>query len=216
MSASELRSCLLAAAGALEAARDELCRLDAVAGDGDHGVTMTLAARAVRQRLESNPQADGAELLRQAALGMGSVGGAIGPIYATALLRIAVAVQSLPSTFTMTDVRSLAETGMAAIATLSRAKPGDKTIVDAIAPAVDAVVAAEASGEPLESALPLVVEAARKGAESTAEMVATIGRASRFGERSRGWADPGATSFAVVLKAFVGAYLARQSATGRV
>ena len=86
---SELRGCILAAADALEAARDELGVLDARAGDGDHGMTMAIAARSVRQKLTASPDASGPDLIRQVALGIGSVGGAIGPIYMTGLLKIA-------------------------------------------------------------------------------------------------------------------------------
>src|SRR5207244_3111764 len=129
---SILREAILAAAAAVEAARDELTRLDSVAGDGDHGVTMTFAARAVRQKLEQSPDADGADLLVQVAQAMGSVGGAIGPLYATALLRVARTIRSLqlsPDGPTTGDLRACAETAEAAITELGGARPGDKTVV---------------------------------------------------------------------------------------
>ncbi len=203
MSTERLRACVLAAATAVEASRDELCRLDAAAGDGDHGVTMALAARAVRQALAASPDAAGPDLVTKLAMAMGSVGGAIGPIYASGLLAIADTVRKLPpdEPATVATVLACAEAAEAAITGLGRAKPGDKTILDALDPAIAALRHAQASGADLDAALKAAVEAAREGAASTAGMVASLGRASRLGERSRGVADPGASSFALILDA---------------
>jgi dihydroxyacetone kinase len=148
---------------------------------------MALAARAVRKALEDAPEATGPDLLLKVAMAMGSVGGASGPIYASGLLAAAGAVRSGG------DIAACAEAAEDAIASLGRAKPGDKTILDALHPAVEALRA----GSDLRSA----ADAAREGAEATAQMVATVGRASRLGERSRGAADPGATSLAIILDA---------------
>ena len=105
----QLRTAILAATDALETARDELSRLDAHAGDGDHGVTMTIAARAVRSRLDKlPPDCPDTELLLAVARAAGSVGGAIGPIYASALLRIVNTLQERQSELaTMTPVSRL-------------------------------------------------------------------------------------------------------------
>jgi dihydroxyacetone kinase len=194
---------VLAAAGVVEASRDELCRLDAGAGDGDHGVTMALAARAVRQALAASPEASGPELVTKLAMAMGSVGGAIGPIYAAGLLAIAGTLRKLPPDEPVTtgDLLACAEAAETAITGLGRAKPGDKTILDALDPAIGALRQASASGLGLDAALDAAAAAAREGAASTAAMVATMGRASRLGERSRGLADPGASSFALILDA---------------
>jgi dihydroxyacetone kinase len=194
---------VLAAAGVVEASRDELCRLDAGAGDGDHGVTMALAARAVRQALAASPEASGPELVTKLAMAMGSVGGAIGPIYAAGLLAIAGTLRKLPpdEPVTTSDLLACAEAAETAITGLGRAKPGDKTILDALDPAIGALRQASASGLGIDAALDAAAAAAREGAASTAAMVATMGRASRLGERSRGLADPGASSFALILDA---------------
>jgi dihydroxyacetone kinase len=194
---------VLAAAGVVEASRDELCRLDAGAGDGDHGVTMALAARAVRQALAASPEASGPELVTKLAMAMGSVGGAIGPIYAAGLLAIAGTLRKLPPDEPVTtgDLLACAEAAETAITGLGRAKPGDKTILDALDPAIGALRQASASGLGIDAALDAAAAAAREGAASTAAMVATMGRASRLGERSRGLADPGASSFALILDA---------------
>ena len=203
VNSSSLRKGVLAAAGAVEASRDELCRLDAGAGDGDHGVTMALAARAVRQAIDSAPDAAAPELLTKIALAMGSVGGAIGPIYASGVLAIAGTLRKLEpdGPLTVAGLRACAEAAEAAITQLGHAKPGDKTIVDALSPAVDALRQADVSGTTFDVALAAAAAAARQGAESTAAMVASVGRASRLGERSRGVADPGASSFALIMGA---------------
>ena len=196
-----LRACVLAAADAIEASRDELCRLDAAAGDGDHGVTMALAARAVRQALADAPDATEHELLIKIAVAMGSVGGASGPIYASALLAIATTLDGLPAgPMTVARMLTLGEAAENAISAIGHARPGDKTILDALHPAVEAL----RQGQDLSA----TAKAARAGAEASAEMAATIGRASRLGERSRGLPDPGATSLAVILDAIASTYSA--------
>ena len=194
---------MIAAAEVVEASRDELCRLDAAAGDGDHGVTMALAARAVRQTLAASPDASGAELVTKLAMAIGSVGGAIGPIYASGLLAVAGALRALPAKekLTVPQLIACAEAAESAISGLGRSKPGDKTILDALDPAVAALRHASAAGRDLNDALDAAAAAARDGAASTAAMIASVGRASRLGERSRGLADPGASSFALIMDA---------------
>jgi len=198
-----LEAYVTAAADAVEASKDDLCRLDAVAGDGDHGVTMALAARAVRQTLAAAPGVSGAELVTKLAMAMGSVGGAIGPIYASGLLAIAGSLRLMPpdEPLTVAQMLACAEAAETAITQLGRAKPGDKTILDALDPAVSALREADASGAGLDAALNAAAAAAREGAASTAAMIASVGRASRLGERSRGLADPGASSFALIMGA---------------
>jgi dihydroxyacetone kinase-like protein len=188
-----LRECIVAACDAVEGARDELCRLDAAAGDGDHGVTMSVAARAVRGALEAAPDATGADLVTKVAMALASVGGASGPVYATGALAVAAAMRQGG------DLVASADAAEKAIASLGHAKPGDKTILDALHPAVEAL---RADGD-----LQRAAAAAREGAAATAQMVATVGRASRLGERSRGTADPGATSLAIILQAMAAATL---------
>jgi len=201
VSSRVLRACVLAAADAIEASRDELCRLDAAAGDGDHGVTMALAARAVRQALADAPDATEHELLIKIAVAMGSVGGASGPIYASGLLAIATTLDGLPAgPMTVARMLTLGEAAENAISAIGHARPGDKTILDALHPAVEAL----RQGQDLSA----TSKAARAGAEASAEMAATIGRASRLGERSRGLPDPGATSLAVILDAIASTYSA--------
>jgi dihydroxyacetone kinase len=204
---ARLRLAIEAAADAVDASRDELCRIDAVAGDGDHGVTMTLAARAVRGVLAETPDdAEPADLLTRLAVAVGSVGGAIGPLWATGLLGVATTLRARPAALgplTVADARRCAEAAEAGIASLGGAKPGDKTVLDAVDPLVAALRDAEASGADLGPALQAAAAAAAAGAAATVDMVATVGRASRLGERGRGSPDPGATSFSIVSEALV-------------
>jgi dihydroxyacetone kinase len=207
MSSSRIRSSILAAADVVEAARDELCRLDAGAGDGDHGVTMALAARSVRQAL-AGADLSGADLVTKVAMAMGSVGGAIGPIYASGLLAVAATMRRFApnESPTVDQVLASAEAAQTAISALGGAKLGDKTILDALEPAVQSLRQSHSSGARLNDAVSAAVTAARVGADSTALLIATVGRSSRLGERSRGLPDPGATSFALAIAAAADAY----------
>jgi len=199
---------VLAVADALEAAREELCRLDSPAGDGDHGVTMALAARAARKALEEAPEAGGADLLARVATAVASVGGASGPLYASALLAAAATLRVADSgPVTVALIARCAEAAESAIANLGQARPGDKTILDALEPAVRSL--RETSLTDLADALAEAGAAAREGAASTAQMTAAVGRARALGERSRGFADPGATSLAIIVEAAASACRAR-------
>ena len=102
----DLRTRILAACDAIEAHRDELGRLDAVAGDGDHGVSMAFGARAVRAQLEAHPDATGPALLALIASSAGSVGGAIGPLWATMLIRASSTARRLPEISTTDGIHS--------------------------------------------------------------------------------------------------------------
>jgi D-erythrulose 4-kinase len=206
-----LAACILAAADAVDANRDELGRLDAVAGDGDHGLTMAHGARAVRKAIKENPDATPAELLMKVAMAMGSIGGAIGPIYATALLKVAGVVRvSAPvdGAANVAQLRACADAAVTAVMALGHAKPGDKTVLDAMAPLAESLRASEAEVASVDVALVRARDAALAGAAATAGMIASIGRAARLGELSRGTADAGATSFAMIVAAAVDSYLA--------
>jgi dihydroxyacetone kinase len=208
---TSLRAAILAAAVAVEAQREALCELDAKTGDGDHGVTMTMGARGVRRGLEGVAGEDPVALVRAAALGMAGAGGAIGPIYGRGLLAVATeleAIRSGPGGIIPADPTTLARcaaAAQAAVVSLGGASPGDKTILDALAPTTAALEDADRRHEPLDAALAAARAAATDGAEATAAMAARIGRSARFGERSRGLADAGATSFAIVVGALVDA-----------
>ena len=210
-----LAAAIRAAADAVDAARAELGRLDGAAGDGDHGMTMSIAARNVRKRLDgASEDATPADLLRLASQAVAGVGGAIGPLYSGALAAMAAEIEASPAA-AHGDVARLARAAAAAegaIVSLGHAAPGDKTVIDALHPLVESLREAEARGVDVGAAVHAAAEAAEGGAASTADLVARVGRASRLGERSRGLPDAGATSFAIIVRALAEAH--RASPTG--
>jgi dihydroxyacetone kinase len=169
---------------------------------------MALAARGVREQLAAAPGSSDAELVSRIALAMGSVGGAIGPLYASGLLAVASTLRNLRADEELSVDRVLAwsEAAETAISKLGRAAPGDKTVLDALHAAVVSLRRSQERGATAGDALNEAAAAAREGASSTAGMVATVGRASRLGERSRGLADPGATSFGLILTTLAATY----------
>jgi dihydroxyacetone kinase len=204
----DLRPAILAAADAVDAARAELGRLDGAAGDGDHGMTMSIAARNVRRRLEkAAADTPSGDLIRLVAAALGDVGGAIGPLHSAALTAIATEIDASNGTGTsdVARIRRAAEAAETAIVGLGHAAPGDKTVVDALHPVVESLREAEAGAHALRPALEAAATAAEAGAATTADMIARIGRASRLGERSRGLPDAGASSLAIIVRALVGA-----------
>lgn len=178
----------------------ELTRLDSAIGDADHGTNMDRGFRAVRERALSQDGADVATLFRQTGMALVStVGGAGGPLYGTLFLRMAQSATGKDG-LTVADLRDALAAGLGGVVERGKAQPGDKTMVDALGPAVQALDAAVArGGEPAE-ALREAARAARRGAEETIPMQARRGRASYLGERSVGHQDPGATSSALLVE----------------
>ncbi|SDC89043.1 dihydroxyacetone kinase subunit DhaL [Paraburkholderia lycopersici] len=181
-------------------ARDELCRLDGVIGDADHGIAMEQGFTAASQAIDALPaQATLADQLNAAAKGfLNAVGASSGPLYATAFLRaakVAGARHALPLNEAPGLIVAMAE----GIRLRGRAGIGEKTMVDVWAPAAAAIEQGMADGLPVREIMTRAGEAATAGAESTIAMVATKGRSSRLGERSVGHVDPGAASAAMVL-----------------
>ncbi len=214
---AQLRAAMLEAADAMDGARSELGRLDGVAGDGDHGMTMSIAARNLRKRLAALPADTApADLIRAAAASVADVGGAIGPLYSAALTSIAADVEKLPpgATPDVTILRRAGEAALAAITGLGHAGPGDKTVVDALHPMVAALREAEAGGAGAGSAASAAADAAERGAAATADLIARFGRASRLGERSRGLPDAGATSLALIVRTLANARVRHESGGG--
>jgi phosphoenolpyruvate---glycerone phosphotransferase subunit DhaL len=185
--------------------RETLIELDRQIGDGDHGENLARGFTAVVAKLDAlaeQPADVGAVLKLVATTLMSTVGGAAGPLYGTAYLRAAkvTAVPALDSA----AVVAMLEAGLEGIVARGKASPGEKTMVDAWTPAVEAAVAAADNGASPAAVLAAAAEAARAGAEATTPLVATKGRASYLGERSAGHQDPGATSTALILDAAAG------------
>ena len=186
-----------------------LTALDQAIGDGDHGTNMDRGFTAIVAMIAAGPAEGETELVQAAARLRSSgrtlistVGGAAGPLYGTALLRASSAVAAAPDgTRTATIMLDALEAAIGGIQGLGKSAPGEKTMLDALAPALSAGRAAEASGQEPEAIGRAVADAADAGAASTIPMLATKGRASYLGERSIGHQDPGATSSALLLRA---------------
>jgi dihydroxyacetone kinase-like protein len=196
-----LMSWLRAAAAAIRAERDRLTELDAAIGDADHGANLDRGFTAVVASLPPEPTADAGALLKSAGLRLiSTVGGASGPLYGTAFRRAGRLLEGF-SEVGARDLLAALEAFRDGIATMGKAEPGDKTMIDAITPAVAAMARALDAGEPLPAALRAAADAAQAGAEATTPLVARRGRASYLGERSAGHQDPGATSAALIIRA---------------
>jgi len=176
-----------------------LTDLDAAVGDADHGVNMDRGMKAVVAKLDDGSDLGG--VCKQVATALiGSVGGAAGPLYGTLFLRMAPVLGPVPSVDATTFAAAL-RAGVDGVVARGHAEPGDKTMVDALAPAVQTLDAALAAGAALPDALRLAADAAAAGRDATTPLVARKGRASYLGERSAGHLDPGAASSAMLIAA---------------
>ncbi|HEY4250668.1 MAG TPA: dihydroxyacetone kinase family protein [Roseomonas sp.] len=196
--APALQAAALAVAAALDAAEASLTELDARTGDGDLGISMVRGAAAIR----ALPDADWADPpTALAAMGGAlrrAIAGSSGPFYATALLRAARALPAAPSP---ADWAAAFREGVAAIAELGGARPGDRTMLDALVPAAEAFAAAQGRGQAPAVALGAAVTAAEAGTAATAAMHPRLGRASYLGDRAIGNPDAGAAAVVVWLRA---------------
>lgn len=206
MSAELVAAWLRAAAQAIHARRDWLTELDAAIGDGDHGINLDRGFELVAARLELVQPGDvgaGALLQEAGRIVLGSVGGASGALYGRAFARAgATIVSKRESVAGPVDavVRAL-DAAADAIATLGRAAPGDKTMIDALDPARRAMRTSASEGRAFGEAVARAAAAADAGAAATFPLVARRGRASYLGDRSRDHLDPGAASMAILLRA---------------
>jgi dihydroxyacetone kinase-like protein len=178
-----------------------LTELDSAIGDADHGSNMARGMAAVMEKVESTPAATADELFKMVGMTLvTSVGGASGPLYGTFFLRLGMAAGPV----TQCDAGTLAvalRAGLEGVVARGKAEAGDKTMFDALAPALDALDAAVASGATLAEATAAANVAAAAGRDATEPLVARKGRASYLGERSAGHLDPGATSTALLFDA---------------
>ena len=178
-----------------------LTDLDAAIGDADHGLNMDRGMKAVVANLDDNAPGDLGAVCKQVATALiSSVGGAAGPLYGTLFLRMGPALGANSAVDATTFAAAL-RAGVDGVAARGRAEPGDKTMVDALAPAVDALDAALCAGAGLAEALRQAADAAVAGSDGTIPLVARKGRASYLGERSAGHLAPGAASSAMLITA---------------
>ena len=201
MDINVFRSWITSAAGVIETNRDHLTQLDAAIGDADHGINLSRGFTAVLAALDAKqPATPGAVLIVTGSTLISKVGGASGPLYGMAFRR---AGQTL-GTADEVDLPALGQAldaALAGIQQLGAAREGDKTLVDALAPATRALAKAIAEGATQGDALDAVTAAAAEGAAATVPMEARKGRASYLGPRSVGHEDPGAASTVLILAA---------------
>jgi dihydroxyacetone kinase-like protein len=186
-----------------------LSDLDAAIGDADHGINMERGMTAVLGALDEAAPTDMSALCKQVGMTLvKSVGGASGPLYGTLFLRMATPLGATDGV-AATDFAAALRAGVEGVVQRGRAESGDKTMYDALAPALDALDAALASGADLSKALSDAAAAAQSGRDATESMVARKGRASYLGQRSVGHQDPGATSSAMLIAAAATAFADR-------
>ncbi|WP_026371015.1 dihydroxyacetone kinase subunit DhaL [Kallotenue papyrolyticum] len=191
---------LEAVAAEVKAQRAYLTELDSPIGDADHGINLDRGFTAVLAKLPMVADKDIGTILKTTGMTLVStVGGASGPLYGTAFLRAGMALADRYE-LNEDDVAVALEAALEGIMTRGKAQRGEKTMIDALAPAVDALKAARAGGADLATALQAAAVAAEEGMRATIPMLATKGRASYLGERSIGHQDPGATSAALMLR----------------
>ena len=180
--------------------REFLTQLDSPIGDADHGINMDRGFKAVLEKLPAVAAMDIGSILKTVGTTLVStVGGASGPLYGTAFLRAGMATSGKHELYEA-DVVNLLEVALEGVKARGKAQPGEKTMVDALTPALAAAKEAEAKNLGLSELLRRASEGAEKGMKATIPMLATKGRASYLGERSIGHQDPGATSSWLILK----------------
>lgn len=180
--------------------KEYLTRLDSAIGDADHGINMDRGMRAALAKLDGVSGNDVGNLLKTVGMTLVStVGGAGGPLYGTLFMQMGTAASGKEE-LAPEDWAAALEAAITGVQARGKAEPGDKTMVDALLPARDALRAALAGGTPLDEALRRSAGAAEEGMKATIPLVARKGRASYLGERSAGHQDPGATSSYLLLK----------------
>jgi len=197
--APEVASWIRAFAAVVGEQKDELTRLDKAIGDADHGINMDRGMRAAVEKLDGDEPGDVGGIMKGVAMSLISkVGGASGPLYGTFFLQFGTAAGDAAelSPEAWADCFDAAVAGVKA---RGKAEPGDKTMLDALLPAGEALRAALGEGAGLGAALARAASAADEGVAATIPLVARKGRASYLGERSAGHQDPGATSSALLV-----------------
>jgi dihydroxyacetone kinase phosphoprotein-dependent L subunit len=184
---------------AINANRAHLSQIDGAIGDGDHGINMskgfTHAGEALGEPPPPLPQA--LRVLSEAL--MGGIGGAMGPLYGTLFSAMADTLDGATVLDAPLFGRML-HAALEGVEEIGSARPGDKTLLDALAPAITAFDTATAEGRSFADSLDAMAAAAARGRDATRDMVARVGRAARLGERSRGVLDAGATSCCLILE----------------
>lgn len=190
----------------MEENKEFLTDLDNVIGDGDHGINMARGFAEVEKQADSFAGKDIGSILKTVGMTLVSkVGGSSGPLYGTAFMKAGVTIGA-KNEIGLSDFLGALEAGVEGVKARGKSTTGEKTMLDAMVPALDAMKEQQAAGADVKQVLEAGVQAAETGVEETKPMVATKGRASYLGERSIGHQDPGATSFSLLLKEIAKAY----------
>ncbi len=177
-----------------------LSEIDGKIGDGDHGINMAKGFGRAAERIP--PDATLTEAMQTLSdVLMGEIGGSMGPLYGMMFADMADALGKAEA-ITAESFGAMLRAGCDGVREMGAAKPGDKTLLDALVPAVDAYATTLAEGQDFTAALAAMRQAAETGRDGTRDMVARIGRSARLGERSRGVLDAGASSCALILAGF--------------
>lgn len=184
---------------AIQQNKQYLSDIDGLIGDGDHGINMNKGFTMCREELDKNPGnlAHGLKVLSK--ILMMKIGGSMGPLYGKFFKAIALSLDGKVE-IGIDEMGIALQSSLDAIASISPAQVGDKTLIDALFPAVGAYKNAQNEGKTFSEALEAMKVAAVEGRDSTKDMIAKLGRASRLGERSRGVLDAGATSCCLILE----------------
>jgi len=178
--------------------RAYLSEIDGKIGDGDHGVNMAKGFGLAAERIRGEDMSFSAALDTLGTVLMTEIGGSMGPLYGVLFIQFAETIEN-SSEIDAEAFAAMLANGLDGIQAIGSAKVGDKTLLDALVPALDAFKAELADAKGFDSALDALSLAAEHGRDSTKDMVAKVGRASRLGERSVGVMDAGATSCALIL-----------------
>ena len=196
----KVKEVILAIAEVIAEKKLYLTQLDAAIGDGDHGLNMNKGFQAAKEKLETATLETPADILKAVGMALISkVGGAAGPLYGTAFLNASKIVAGKEEV-DLNDFKDMLEAALEGVKSRGKAVVGEKTMVDAIEPALEALKKAVAEGASTREAMDMAVKAAEEGVAYTKTIIAKKGRASYLGERSIGHEDPGAMSSYVILK----------------
>jgi dihydroxyacetone kinase-like protein len=178
---------------------ERLRELDAAIGDGDLGITVTIGFEAVHEALPALADADlGTVLMRSGMAFNRKAASTFGALFATMMMRAAKEAKGL-SEVGLPEIAAMFAVAAEGVKERGKAQVGDKTLLDALVPAAEALGEAQAAGAPLAAALQQAARAAEQGARATVEMKSKIGRASWFSDRTQGVQDPGATAVALMV-----------------
>ena len=186
----------------IESEHQRLSQLDSISGDGDHGTTMSRAMKLVSKAIDQQERKEIKGLLESVSWNLlGVDGGATGPLLGTLFKGMADSLGE-GEQVTVAAFSRMFETGLASLEKITKARVGDKTLMDALMPAIISLKESAQEGKNFLESLKAAAEAARNGVESTKGLVARFGRAKNLGEKTLGYPDPGATSMALILRGF--------------